>query len=76
VSGEWLFWDVCDSEKVLINLYSTNPDMFRGEAAEIVTCITSKGASGFQIRRGGKPEVWIFGTDSSILLLCGEEGLW
>jgi hypothetical protein len=27
VSGEWLFWDVCDSGDVLINLYSTNPDM-------------------------------------------------
>jgi hypothetical protein len=57
VSGEWLFWRVCDSGKVLINLYSTSPDMCRGEAPESVPCVTSKGASGFQTYRGGKPEI-------------------
>jgi hypothetical protein len=76
VGGEWLFWDVCDSGDVLINLYSTYPDMCRGEAPESVACVTSKGASGFRICRGGKSEVYIFGTDSSVLLLCGEEDLW
>lgn len=57
VSGEWLFWDVCDSGDVLVNLFSTNPDMCRGEASESVACVTSKGTSGFQTCRGGKPEI-------------------
>jgi len=57
VSGEWLFWDVCDSGDVLVDLFSTNPDMCRGEAPESVACVTSKGASGFQTCRGGKPEI-------------------
>jgi hypothetical protein len=57
VSGEWLFWDVCDSGKVLINLYSTSPDICRGEAPESAACVTSKGASGFQTCRDRKPEV-------------------